>query len=127
MATLYTTYLAKMKKIRLEGTPALFIARYLPHYGLGDEIIHMPSLSPTPELLLSYKADLDWRKYVARFTLEMLRREDMKDALKRVGNILDSGTDVLLVCYEKDYTRCHRYLLAKHFEYCGYSWKEIEI
>lgn len=126
MSTVYTTYLARMKKIYLD-IPGFFIARHLPPYGLGNSpLLHTPSLAPSGDLLQAYKADLDWNKYVARFTLEMLRRSDMKEAMKQVGLLLKGGSDVLLVCYEKDYTKCHRSLIARHFQYCGFQWKELE-
>ena len=38
---------------------------------------------------------------------------------------LSQGYDYALICYEKDYEYCHRYLIAKYLEGKGIEWKEI--
>ena len=38
---------------------------------------------------------------------------------------LSQGEDYALICYEKDYIHCHRYLIAKYLESKGIEWKEF--
>ena len=47
------------------------------------------------------------------------------DTLLKIRHDLQNGYNYALICYEKDYTKCHRYLLAKELAKHGIKWKEI--
>lgn len=124
---LYTTYLARIKRIP-EGVKKLFVVRIPPkHFDFekNPEIKHVPELSPTKMLLLRYKAEDDWNYYVRRFKSEMENRKDMKEALIELETALGNGEDICLICLEKDYKHCHRYLIAQRMMAKGHKWKEI--
>mgnify|MGYP002507834462 CR=1 FL=1 len=48
----------------------------------------------------------------------------MKNKMQSLLKYLQAGGDLILICYEKDYLHCHRYLLAKWFIEQGIEWKE---
>jgi len=124
---LYTTYFAKMNKIP-DDCIKLIITRFPPKW---LDINKYPNtyiakeLSPSQELLLKYKKDNNWDEYVIQFYEEMNYRKDMVNMLKKLGNILNKGIDICLICYEKDYTHCHRSLIGEYFKEEGIEWKEV--
>lgn len=124
---LYITYLANMKNIPDDMVKLIivrFVSKQLDLKKLKNTYI-VSELSPSKELLLQYKENNNWDWYVSEFYKQMDSDEDMKKALQNVKVLLDSGFDVCLICYEKDYEKCHRFLLAKYFESMGYKWKEL--
>jgi uncharacterized protein YeaO (DUF488 family) len=124
---LYTTYFTKMDKIP-DDCIKLIITRFPPKW---LDVSKYPNtyiakeLSPSQELLLKYKKDNNWDEYVIQFYEEMNYRKDMVNMLKKLSNILNKGIDIYLICYEKDYTHCHRSLLGQYFEEEGIEWKEV--
>lgn len=123
---LYTTYFAKMNEIP-EDCIKLIVTRYPPKWldiSEHKNTIIEKHLSPFPPILAKYKTTGNWDEYVAEFTDQM----DMVvtwNALKRVENMLKVGRDVCLICYEKDYTRCHRSILGRYFQGLGFEWREL--
>ena len=124
---LYTTYFAKMNKIP-DDCIKLIITRFPPKW---LDVSKYPNtyiakeLSPSQELLLKYKKDNNWDEYVIQFYEEMNYRKDMVNMLKKLSNILNKGIDICLICYEKDYTHCHRSLIGEYFKEEGIEWKEV--
>ena len=82
-------------------------------------------LAPYPEILLDYKKDNDWDRYVERFNSQMQRDHIMAIYLDKLYLKLSQGEDYALICYEKDFIHCHRYLIAKYLENKGIEWKEF--
>ena len=115
---LYTTYFAKMDKIP-DDYIKLIITRFPPKWldiNKYSNTYIVKELSSSQELLLKYKKDNNWGEYVIQFYEEMNYRKDMVNMLKKLSNILNKGIDICLICYEKDYTHCHRSLLGQYFE-----------
>lgn len=124
---LYTTYFSKLKSIP-KNAKKLIITRFPPKWIDVDKLNNafiVKELSPSPSILLNYKKDNDWGKYVEHFEKEMNEREDLKSMLSQLEEFLKKNNDVYLICYEKDYTKCHRYLIAKYLENKGIPWKEL--
>lgn len=124
---LYTTYFAKMKSIP-ENAKKLIITRYPPNWINPNQFNNtfiVKSLSPSQDILLNYKKYNDWETYTKNFQKEMEERKDLKDMLSKLEAFLKNDNDVYLLCYEKDYTKCHRYLIAKYLETKGIPWKEL--
>lgn len=123
---IYTTYLSNAKKVPTEITKLLIVR--IPPASFNPEtsdMAHAPALSPSKQLLLSYKDDGDWSRYVEKFQREMTTREDMINALANLKGMLVGGTDICLVCFEKDPSECHRSLIAKHFVSMGFEGEEL--
>lgn len=126
---LYTTYLSKLKNIP-ENALKLIITRFPPKYLNLNEYPNtyiVKQLAPSIQLLTQYKKNNDWNWYVKEFQLEMQTRKDMIKAINRLKEILDDEEDVYLICYEKDYTKCHRNLIARKLQQEGYNCKELKI
>lgn len=124
---LYTTYFANIKNIP-ERAVKYFIVRIPPKSFRPEsypDIIHRPDLSPSKYLLLSYKEDGNWNRYVQVFLKEMNEREDLKRALEELNLRIKTGEDICLICYEKDSSQCHRSLEAMHLMQRGISWQEL--
>ena len=124
---LYTTYFSKMKDIP-EDAIKLIITRFPPKWidvSSIPNVYIVKGLSPSQELLLNYKRDNDWNKYVISFNKEMDSKQDMKRMLSKLRTTLESGKDVYLICYEKDYMKCHRSLIGQYFGEEGIEWKEL--
>ena len=124
---LYTTYFYKINQLSNE-TKKLIITRFPPKW---FDILKYPNtyivkeLAPYAETLLEYKKDNNWDKYVERFNKQMQENHIMSIMLDKLELKLSQGFDYALICYEKDYTHCHRYLIAKYLEGKGIEWKEI--
>lgn len=123
---LYTSYISKISKMP-DDMNKILIVRFLPKgFDLSTcvNLKHRLELAPSKELLLSHKANPDWARYVREFNLEMQNRKDMREYLQQVLKYLQKGNDLCLICYEKDFHHCHRYLLAQWFIEHGIKWKE---
>ena len=68
-------------------------------------------VAPTKEALVSFKATQDWEGYVNWYQGEKLRTQETKKWMQKIAEE-SLFRDVVLVCYEKNYLRCHRHLLA---------------
>ena len=124
---LYTTYLSNMKNVP-DDCLKLIITRFPPKWFNANKYpltYIIKELSPSKELLLKYKQNNNWDWYVKSFKEEMNNRQDMKYALKELEGLLNNNQDVCLVCYEKDYERCHRSIIGQYFEQKRFKWKEL--
>lgn len=124
---LYTTYFSKMKDIP-ENSIKLIITRFPPKWldiSKDTNTYVVKELAPSQELLLKYKKDNNWDEYVIDFCNQMNNRVDMINMLNRVRGVLQRNIDIYLICYEKDYTRCHRSLIGEYFKEEEMKWKEL--
>lgn len=86
---------------------AVSIARFPPKWYTGAR--YLP-LAPDPEMLRIP----DWDEYRRRYREEILFVSDPDTVLRELG-ILGAGHDVVLLCFEKDRSHCHRGLVAEWF------------
>lgn len=124
---LYTTYFHKIHQLAPD-VKKMIITRFPPKWLDVNEYPNtyiVKDLSPHPDILMEYKKDGDWGKYTERFNKQMKEDKDMVNLLELLEPKLLQGYDYALLCYERDYMRCHRYLIAKHLEARGVEWKEI--
>lgn len=125
---LLTSYFGNLKKVPEDYTK-LIITRFPPKWLDVNKYPKMylcQELSPYPYFLLQYKKDNDWEKYVEKFTKQMNRpKSDCNRYLGLIERYLKRGDKICLVCYEKDYEHCHRYLIAKELMRRGIEWKEV--
>lgn len=64
-------------------------------------------------------------KYVEYFEKDTNERPDLISILSQLEGFLKKDSDAYLICYEKDYKKCHRYLIAKYLEEKDIPWKEL--
>jgi uncharacterized protein YeaO (DUF488 family) len=140
---IYTTYFSKIKSIP-NNSIKLIVTRFPPKWFKLDDIIQegvyeyevlndadnlwvVTSLSPSKELLLKYKEDLDWESFKETFIDEMNSKPEAIEMLSRIETYLKQEKDIYFICFEKDYNVCHRSLIAMIFKDKGYVWKEFNI
>lgn len=83
------------------------IARFPPQWYTGPCCF---TLAPPPELL---KLE-DWTEYRRGYRKEVLDRLDPDEVLREIEG-LAGGPDIILLCFEKDRSHCHRGLVAEWF------------
>jgi hypothetical protein len=100
---LRTSYFAKSAK----EPGAVSIARFPPKWYTGS--CYLP-LAPPPALLKLG----DWEEYRRRYHEEVLSLLDPDEVLRDFG-VDGAGHDIILLCFEKERTHCHRGLVAEWF------------
>ena len=120
---IFTTYFARLRN--MDNVNPIAIVRYPPKWYKGRVY---QTLAPKAETLLDYKyySDGDWKKFKKKY-LEQLERLDPEEVLNDLET-MSHGKDVVLVCFEKDYTHCHRSICAKWLrDNLGICARELQI
>jgi uncharacterized protein (DUF488 family) len=100
---LKTSYFAKSAK----EPGVVSISRFPPKWYTGAR--YLP-LAPAPDMLKIR----DWEEYRRRYREEVLAVLDPDKVLQDLG-VEKAGHDIVLLCFEKDRTHCHRGLVAEWF------------
>ena len=93
-----TSYFAKYK-----GTIGVSISAKAPTWWSGREY---KKLAPKYWFFMKYKEDGDEEFYTKAYQEEVLDKLDAQEVYNELGS------DVVLLCYEKSNTFCHRHLVA---------------
>ena len=121
----YTTYLSNRGLINHDNTYEINIMRYPRYISKDKNSRHYPDLSPSGELLNNYKQKkINFDTFKKEFWKEINNNKKALYLLNCIEKILDRY-NICFVCCEKDYTICHRYLLAEFFIKKGFEWKEL--
>ena len=75
----------------------------------GIAYAHMPTLGCPKAIRNRYKADGNWGKYEKAFSAYLQTRSA---EIKELAEIAKS-TEACLVCFEADFTRCHRRIVGQ--------------
>lgn len=81
----------------------------------GIEYRHLRALGAPREVRYRMKATGDWTEYCAGYQAHL---NDCSDALSELMNLADEQV-ICLMCFEADWTTCHRSLITKHLEEQG--------
>ncbi|HII99380.1 MAG TPA: DUF488 domain-containing protein [Methanoregula sp.] len=100
---LRTSYFAR--SARAPG--AVSISRFPPHWYTGARTF---TLAPAPDML---KID-NWEVFRQRYRNEVLATLDPDTVLHELEELVPEG-DIVMLCFEKDRTHCHRGLVAEWF------------
>lgn len=109
--------------------------------GLREGFIHVPELAPSEQLFR--KAMYKWKRliftkkekeilsngetgtwfdlYKIDFLKEMKERKDLKRCYERLKEVLDSGKNIICICYCENQKRCHRSIIAEELKKDGYN------
>lgn len=132
--------LSQYKNYKDNYTKKLFIVRSpgkvnAEQYGM----VHVPELAPSPELFKTYQTRWKYNKfteeekkiitpagdwfylYTVEYIKQMYNDPDMKMCIDRIQELLDEGTNVLLVCFCGSYENCHRSILGDYYAQLGYE------
>ena len=74
----------------------------------GIEYVHVPALGCPKPIRDRYRSDGDWARYTRAFDAYLSRQGDAVEALAK----LSRTTTACLMCFEADFTRCHRSIVA---------------
>jgi uncharacterized protein (DUF488 family) len=75
----------------------------------GVAYLHAPTLGCPKEIRVQYQADTDWRAYTKAFLAYLASQHATVGELAK----LSMSTSACLVCFEADFTRCHRTYVAR--------------
>ncbi len=83
--------------------------------GQGIDYIHIPSLGCPKPVRDAYKENADWQEYVKAFEVYLATQSA---ALKELTALSKTNT-ACLMCFEADYNRCHRSIVARKAQRFG--------
>jgi uncharacterized protein YeaO (DUF488 family) len=92
----------------------ILITRYWPR-GIKKEYFGKwyKELSPSKDLLKSYKTNkIDFKSF-ERLFLEEIEKSNVTEIFKEIVKEIIKGKNVTFLCYEKDEVNCHRKLIKK--------------
>lgn len=117
---IYTSYFANYKKLPSNITP-ISIARITPKWFIGLEY---KKLAPSWELLNYYKTTEDKVKYNNLFKIE-LNKLNPHMVINELQILANQNNNIVLLCYEKPNTFCHRHLVSQWLTENGYPTQEF--
>jgi len=106
---IYTTYLGFLNKHGGAHKVGMKIGSCFIYYVMRNRGNN--EVAPISITLMTLTVLKDWENYRIVYLRELNRLEARKWMEKRAGEAQIGN--ILLVCYEKDYTNCHRRLLAE--------------
>lgn len=117
-----TGYFAKLKQYNALGLTAISIARWSPKWWAITAC--EPRLAPSANLLQAYKQNLVDEAEYERIYTEELKKIDVESIIKELEGINPKG--VVLCCYEKSDSFCHRHILSKYVNSLHLLDKDME-
>lgn len=110
----YTGYFARVSKYKELGLYPVSIARFNPK---GTNFFTWSAVAPSEDILRDYKSGkIDEIEYEFRYRLQLQNRDVLSD-LKFIENkISPNNKGVVLCCYEKSDSFCHRHILASYIK-----------
>lgn len=100
-------------------------------YGFDfDDAFRYYNLAPSFELfnkIESFKKEFggDWFSHYSKLFNNELETDEKQFGINEVKSALESGMDIVLVCYCSDYNKCHRKLVADYLKKLGIDSKEL--
>lgn len=119
---IYTSYFGNLRKIPKGITP-ISIANYMPK-GLNFSRYNL--LCPPVPVMNKHKQGGSFEDFSNEYKAQVLSKLNAKDVIENL-KYLSYGNDIVLLCYEKDDTTCHRSILREWLNEQGYEtqeWKE---
>ena len=125
---LYTTYISNMKNLP-EGKYIL-VTRWCPKsldLSKFDDAVWEPILSPSDNLLASYKnATMTKVDMLNKYKEYLSSSLAVREAILKIAEKAKQE-DVFLICYEKEAFECHRSILAQYIsEKYNIPWQEFK-
>lgn len=112
---IFTSYYTNIKNIPKEYTK-IGISRYKLSSS-DDGIVYLHSLSPSKQLLSKMKNEsMSFEEFEKLFRKEKMNDKVFLEQITLLSGFCYSNEDVVLLCYEKDATVCHRSIVAKMIE-----------
>lgn len=118
----WTSYYSNIRRLPPEiARGAVAISRTVPGDG---RLLRFEELAPPFALVKAVKkGQIDWAGYVRVFERDVLGQLNQDKVAARLRELVPEG-DVVLLCYEKDHTQCHRSLVSQWLSHGGYPSME---
>ena len=116
----YTSYFAKLNRISTEYCP-IAISASVPDWYKGK---HYKTLCPPYSTFMHYKNDNDWNQYTKEYN-HKLSTLDFNQVISDIENLANDADNIVLLCYERPGTNCHRHLVAEWLRDHGYDCEEF--
>lgn len=114
MREFYTGYFARIEKYKELGLYPVSIARYNPK---GMNIFTWSAVAPSEDILRDYKSGkITEIEYDFRYRLQLQNRNILDDLSFIDSKIPKNYKGVVLCCYEKSGTFCHRHILTEYID-----------
>ena len=112
MRKFYTGYFARIEKYKELGLYPVSIARFNPK---GMNIFTWSAVAPSEEILRDYKSGkITELEYEFRYRLQLQSRNILEDLSFIDSKIPSQNKGVVLCCYEKSDSFCHRHILSEY-------------
>lgn len=119
---IYTSYFAKIKNLPKDMIP-IAICGKAPDWYRG---LQYKKLAPKIGFFIEWELNHDNQFYIDHFYDEVLSTLDFNQVVDDLSH-LSGGNDVVLICYEKPGTFCHRHLVADWLTSNGIECNEITV
>lgn len=116
---IYTSYYANEKHLP-KDIIRISISLYQPR---GVLFYRLSQFCPNSSILSEYKSNPNEQIYTKRFNSEILGKLNKNEVIELINNI-SNGRDLVLLCYEKSGSFCHRSLVAKYLRDIGFDCEE---
>lgn len=114
MREFYTGYFARIKKYKELSLYPVSIARFNPK---GMNIFTWTAVAPAEDILRDYKSGkITEIEYDFRYRLQLQNRNILEDLYFIDSKIPKEYKGIVLCCYEKSGTFCHRHILAEYID-----------
>lgn len=118
---IYTSYFAKLRALPSVYVP-IAICRSVPK---GYNGLRYLPLAPSSSVLYEYKRFNDRGLYAKRFNQEALERLDPDEVVRELNELAGGRGPIVLVCYERSDSFCHRQLVSDWLTSNGYMSREL--
>lgn len=122
---IYTSYFAVLKKLP-EGIKHVAITRWTPKWYHGCV---SQKLAPPANVLAEYKKTGDFNTFSRRYYEEVLEHRNVDELLSYLKNKLGVDPlkeDIVLLCYERSDSPCHRHLVRDWLNKNGIPCEEYK-
>lgn len=119
---IYTSYFSHASSLDSSRFFVVSISRFSPRGFHGFECLEF---APPADLLRSFKRGLSERDYSRLYREWVLECCDVRRVFVDIAKVC-GGRDIVLCCYERPDSFCHRHLLSDYvFEKYGYRIQEL--
>lgn len=118
---IYTSYFAALRRLPSVYVP-IAISRFVPQ---GYNGLRYLPLAPSSSILYDYKRFNDKEDYVRRFNQEVLGQSNPDTVVNELNELASGHGPIVLVCYERSDSFCHRHLVSAWLTSNGYVSREI--
>ena len=119
----YTSYFAKLNKIPQGYIPIAICAKKPDFY---NGLIYK-RLAPPYDILMKYKQDNNIKDYLVGYNDKVLHQLNPDVIASELRELAGGAENIVLLCYEKSDSFCHRHIVANWFNNNGIKCEELKV